>query len=261
MFPWEEGFFFSKLLQYTTLHDTQISDIARTPLRDTRVFHNAYVSSIRTFCIIHLPVTSTAHIVIVSAVHRLYTIYVCHASSHSSSSIICRIPNGLIAQLPKAYFCLPFAILDKAVTWRRAVWYFKELPACINNLESSAYFLVGEDPSRAGGRIDVTSGNRNLQVRDEGRIYLNLQTNTTNRITAQYMAISRQLYSYIQRTAYRQTSLLYTAMDTTTTTARCCSEHKACQWLTEGGGVQSPPFRNFEGPPKSCQAQPHCENC
>ena len=36
----------------------------------------------------------------------------------------------------------------------------------------------------------------------------------------------------------------------------------AWQWRTEGGvwGVQTPP-RNFEGPPKSCQTQPDCENC
>ena len=30
-------------------------------------------------------------------------------------------------------------------------------------------------------------------------------------------------------------------MDTTTTTARCCSEHKACQWRTEGGWGLNPP--------------------
>jgi len=36
------------------------------------------------------------------------------------------------------------------------------------------------------------------------------------------------------------------------------------QWHTEGGGVwgvQTPPPRNSEGPPKSCQTQPDCENC
>ena len=33
------------------------------------------------------------------------------------------------------------------------------------------------------------------------------------------------------------------------------------QWRTEGGvGVLNPP-RNSEGPPKSCQIQPDCENC
>ena len=36
------------------------------------------------------------------------------------------------------------------------------------------------------------------------------------------------------------------------------------QWRTEGGGTwsfQTPPPRNSEGPPKSCQTQPDCENC
>ena len=34
------------------------------------------------------------------------------------------------------------------------------------------------------------------------------------------------------------------------------------QWRTEGGfGVFNPPPRNSEGPPKSCQTQPDCENC
>ena len=34
------------------------------------------------------------------------------------------------------------------------------------------------------------------------------------------------------------------------------------QWCTEGGGVQTPPGpQNSEGPPKSCQTQPECENC
>jgi len=33
----------------------------------------------------------------------------------------------------------------------------------------------------------------------------------------------------------------------------------AYQWRTEGGG--SNPLRNSEGPPKSCQKQPDCENC
>jgi hypothetical protein len=28
-----------------------------------------------------------------------------------------------------------------------------------------------------------------------------------------------------------------------------------------GFGVFNPPPRNFEGPPKSCQTQPDCENC
>ena len=36
------------------------------------------------------------------------------------------------------------------------------------------------------------------------------------------------------------------------------------QWRTEGGfrGFNPPPHpRNSEGPPKSCQTQPDCENC
>ena len=36
------------------------------------------------------------------------------------------------------------------------------------------------------------------------------------------------------------------------------------QWRTEGwGGLRcsNPPPRNSEGPPKSCQTQPDCENC
>ena len=35
------------------------------------------------------------------------------------------------------------------------------------------------------------------------------------------------------------------------------------QWRTEGGfGVfKIPPQKNSEGPPKSCQSQPDCENC
>ena len=34
------------------------------------------------------------------------------------------------------------------------------------------------------------------------------------------------------------------------------------QWRTEGEfGVFKPPHRNSEGPPKSCQTQPDCENC
>ena len=36
------------------------------------------------------------------------------------------------------------------------------------------------------------------------------------------------------------------------------------QWRTEGAwvwGVQPPPPRNSEGPPKSCQTQPDCEKC
>ena len=41
----------------------------------------------------------------------------------------------------------------------------------------------------------------------------------------------------------------------------CCT---CRQWRTEGGGgvglgVQTPPPRNSEGPPKSCQTQPDCE--
>jgi len=35
------------------------------------------------------------------------------------------------------------------------------------------------------------------------------------------------------------------------------------QWRTEGGleGGSTPPLPlNSEGPPKSCQSQPHCEN-
>jgi len=39
----------------------------------------------------------------------------------------------------------------------------------------------------------------------------------------------------------------------------CISGH----WRTEEGfrGVQPPPPPNSEGPPKSCQTQPDCENC
>jgi len=34
------------------------------------------------------------------------------------------------------------------------------------------------------------------------------------------------------------------------------------QWRTEGGwDVQTPPPRNSEGPPKSSQTHPDCENC
>ena len=35
------------------------------------------------------------------------------------------------------------------------------------------------------------------------------------------------------------------------------------QWRTEGCGLggSNPPLRNSEGPPKSCQTQPDCENC
>ena len=34
------------------------------------------------------------------------------------------------------------------------------------------------------------------------------------------------------------------------------------RWRTEGGlGGSTPPPRNSEGPPKSCQTQPDCENC
>ena len=34
------------------------------------------------------------------------------------------------------------------------------------------------------------------------------------------------------------------------------------QWRTEGGwGVQPPPPRNSDGPSKSFQTQPDCENC
>ena len=36
------------------------------------------------------------------------------------------------------------------------------------------------------------------------------------------------------------------------------------QWCNEGGGVgvfNTSPLRNSEGPPKSCQTQPDCENC
>ena len=36
------------------------------------------------------------------------------------------------------------------------------------------------------------------------------------------------------------------------------------QWRTEGGevsAIQTPHPRNSEGPPKSCQTQPDCENC
>jgi len=33
-------------------------------------------------------------------------------------------------------------------------------------------------------------------------------------------------------------------------------------WHTGGGGFKFlPPPRNSEGPPKSCQTQPDCENC
>jgi len=34
----------------------------------------------------------------------------------------------------------------------------------------------------------------------------------------------------------------------------------AVAYRTEGG-FKSPPPRNSEGPPKSCQTQPDCENC
>ena len=33
------------------------------------------------------------------------------------------------------------------------------------------------------------------------------------------------------------------------------------QWRTEGGGWGVQPPQNSEGPPKSCQTQPDCENC
>ena len=37
------------------------------------------------------------------------------------------------------------------------------------------------------------------------------------------------------------------------------------QWRTEGAGLggstQPPPQGNSEGPPKSCQTEPDCENC
>ena len=181
------------------------------------------------------------------------------------SSIICCSSNGLTTQLPETYFCLAFVVLNKAVTWRRAVWHFKELPACINNLESSAYFLVGEDPSRAGGRIDVTSGNRNLQLCDEGRFHLNLQTNTTNWNIAHYIYIYIYIYThtYMVWPSVGSCTVTYNGqhigrrlsctqtMDTTTTTARCCSEHKACQWRTEGGwGLNPPPLPKFRRPSK-----------
>ena len=39
-----------------------------------------------------------------------------------------------------------------------------------------------------------------------------------------------------------------------------CSALYSIQWRTEGG-VFKPLLRNFEGPPKSCQNQPDCENC
>ena len=39
--------------------------------------------------------------------------------------------------------------------------------------------------------------------------------------------------------------------------------HADRQWRTEGGGgvFNPPPPRNSEGPPKSYQTQPDCENC
>ena len=41
------------------------------------------------------------------------------------------------------------------------------------------------------------------------------------------------------------------------------TNHNENQWRTEGGfGVFKPPLRrNSEGPPKSYQTQPECENC
>jgi hypothetical protein len=50
---------------------------------------------------------------------------------------------------------------------------------------------------------------------------------------------------------------------TLATTPLKCHSH---QWHTEGGGggcirgFKHPPSRNSEGPPKSCQTQPDCEN-
>ena len=39
--------------------------------------------------------------------------------------------------------------------------------------------------------------------------------------------------------------------------------HRQHQWRTEGGGLgfSTPPTRNSEGRPKSCQTQPDCEDC
>jgi len=43
------------------------------------------------------------------------------------------------------------------------------------------------------------------------------------------------------------------------------SRHVSAQWRTKGEGgwgfISSPPPRNSEGPPKSYQTQPDCENC
>jgi len=48
-------------------------------------------------------------------------------------------------------------------------------------------------------------------------------------------------------------------------TPKYCDVYAPRQWRTEGGwgGSNSalPPFRKSEGPPKSCQTQPDCENC
>ena len=47
----------------------------------------------------------------------------------------------------------------------------------------------------------------------------------------------------------------------------CHTTHERLEynkWRSEGRGVQLPPpqkKKNSEGPPKSCQTQPDCENC
>ena len=55
-----------------------------------------------------------------------------------------------------------------------------------------------------------------------------------------------------------------------TTRKRCCHHYKDQSFnafndsgVPRGVGVSNPPSppRNSEGPPKSCQTQPHCENC
>ena len=51
---------------------------------------------------------------------------------------------------------------------------------------------------------------------------------------------------------------LYSDFEATAFGGRIKTNH----WRTEGGvGGFKPPPRNSEGPPKSCQTQPDCENC
>jgi len=41
----------------------------------------------------------------------------------------------------------------------------------------------------------------------------------------------------------------------------CCRVLVKSSGQPRGWGIQTPPPRNSEGPPKSCQTQPDCENC